>query len=69
MQASDKNKKTDYGFYQNILRMTFMKISKTKKSPQNSQNVTILKISMSCKEASNKKVQKRNCSWNWKILE
>ena len=28
--------------------MTFLKISKTKKSPQSSQNLTILKKSMSC---------------------
>ena len=39
--------------------MTFLINSRTQKSPQNSQNPTILKKSMSCKEASNKKVQKQ----------
>ena len=48
--------------------MTFLKISKTQKLPQNTLKPKLKKIKMSCKEASNKKVQKTSYKLNRKIL-
>ena len=58
--------KTSYSW--KILRTTFLKISKTQKSPQNSQKWTILKKSISCKEASNKKSSVNKLLLEIKIL-